>query len=106
MGEGTAIGLQGIGRATLVGTRMAGLAGAIYDVTLPVTGWTVALLVESLFRVDGTPREAVVPDVEVDLTVATGDDPVLDAGLRWLSAPSQPAATAASRGRSRQSESG
>ncbi len=81
MGEGTAIGLQGMGRGRVVGTRMAGLAGAIYDIVLPGTGWSVALPVEALYRVDGTPRELVEPDVHVDLAASPGEDPVLDAGL-------------------------
>ena len=92
MGEGTAIGLQGMGRATLVGTRMAGLAGAVYQIELPNSGWSVAFPVESLFHVDGTPRHHVVPDVELDLATATGPDPVLYAALAWLRRAPSPSA--------------
>lgn len=37
MGEGIAIGLDGMRRATVVGTRMAGLNGAVFDLQLPNT---------------------------------------------------------------------
>src|ERR1043166_4311353 len=43
MGEWMAIGRDGIHRAAVVGTRMAGLAGAIDDFTLPCTGVREAL---------------------------------------------------------------
>ena len=66
MGEGVAIGLDGMKRATVVGTRMAGLCGANYDTTLPHTGIAVRVPAERLYHVDGTPREAFVPPVLVD----------------------------------------
>lgn len=61
MGEGIAIGLDGMGRATVAGTPMAGLLGALYDFRLPRTGFTVRIPAERLYHVDGTPREAFVP---------------------------------------------
>ena len=41
MGEGVAIGLDGLGRATVFGTVMAGLQGATYSHTLEHTGISV-----------------------------------------------------------------
>ncbi len=62
MGEGLAIGMHAIG-ARVVGTRMAGLLGAIYDFPLPASGVVVKLPAERLSATDGTPREAFVPRV-------------------------------------------
>jgi C-terminal processing protease CtpA/Prc len=86
MGEGIAIGFDAMRRAKIVGTRMAGLEGATSTITLPHTRIGVTFPTERLFHVDGTPREAFVPPVLVDLTDPKhrGDDPILDAGLRAL----------------------
>ena len=87
MGEGIAIGMDGLKRATVVGTRMAGLLGATHQVTLPNSGIGVNVPAEKLFHVSGTPREEFVPTVTVDLMKAEnqkGGDPILDAGLKTL----------------------
>jgi len=72
MGEGLAIGLDGMSRATVVGTRMAGLRGALHEQTLPHTGIPVRIPAERLFHVDGTPREDFIPlplsDIPLRLT--------------------------------------
>jgi carboxyl-terminal processing protease len=60
MGEGLAIGFHAIG-ADVVGTRMAGLRGAVYDHRLGRTGLVLKLPTERLYAVDGTPRENFVP---------------------------------------------
>ena len=60
MGEGIAIAFDAIG-ARVEGDRMAGLKGAVYDLTLPFSGLVVKLPVERLYTVDGRPREAFVP---------------------------------------------
>jgi len=85
MAEGMAIGLDGMGRATVVGTRMAGLNGAVFDLELPNTRIRLAYAGEKLSHVDGTPREDFVPRVLVDLSdreVARLSDPILEVGLR------------------------
>ena len=66
MGEGTAIGLQAAAGATLVGTRMAGLRGAIEAVDLPCLRVALRFPAERLYTVKGEPRELVQPDVLVD----------------------------------------
>lgn len=76
MGEGVAIGLDGMGRATIVGTPMAGLQGAISERALPNTGIVARIPTERIMHVDGSPREAFVPPV----VVPSGSSP-LDAGL-------------------------
>ncbi|MEQ5788261.1 hypothetical protein J3454_10180 [Erythrobacter sp. NFXS35] len=60
MGEGLAIGLDAIG-ATIEGTRMAGLLGAIYDERLPNSQLVVKLPAERLYSPAGTPREEFDP---------------------------------------------
>ncbi|HEX2570498.1 MAG TPA: S41 family peptidase [Polyangia bacterium] len=86
MGEGMAIGLDGMRRATLVGTRMAGLRGAVVTHTLPRHHFGFTFPFERLRHLDGTPREQFVPPVLVDELTAPGGeaDPVLAAGLRVL----------------------
>jgi carboxyl-terminal processing protease len=63
MGEGAAIGLRAAAGAKLVGTRMAGLRGAIESFDLPCLGVSVRLPVERLYEVNGAPRENAIPDV-------------------------------------------
>ena len=60
MGEGLAIGMAATG-ARVCGTAMAGLRGAVYDVTLPRTGLLVKVPAERLSSVVGVPREAYRP---------------------------------------------
>lgn len=84
MGEGIAIGLDGMGRAKVVGTRMAGLNGAVFDLQLPNTGIRLNYAAEKLFHVNGTPREDFVPPVAVKLSGAGTDDVILAEGIRAL----------------------
>lgn len=64
MGEGLAIGFDAIG-ARVVGGRMAGLLGAIYDYRLEASGLVIKLPTERLNAVDGTPREDFRPRARV-----------------------------------------
>ncbi len=84
MGEGMAIGFDSMKRATVVGTRMAGLCGAIEQVKLPGSGIGVNFATERLYHLDGTPREKWKPPVFVDLATVTGDDPILERALQVL----------------------
>ena len=77
MGEGMAIGFDGMKRAAVVGTRMAGLCGATSDFVLPKSGIGVGFPTEKLFHLDDTPREKWLPPQFVDLAAAMGDDPIL-----------------------------
>jgi C-terminal processing protease CtpA/Prc len=65
MGEGIAIGFDGMKRAMIVGEEMAGLLGAIYSFTLPETNIGFSIPVEKLFHVNGSPREDFVPEFRV-----------------------------------------
>jgi carboxyl-terminal processing protease len=61
MGEGLAIGLKPAIDAPVLGRPMAGLLGALGELTLPDSGITVRIPVEQLFHVNGTPREQFLP---------------------------------------------
>jgi C-terminal processing protease CtpA/Prc len=85
MGEGLAIGFDATGAGTVVGTGMAGLAGATTRITLPRTGIGINLPAERLNHVDGTPREAFRPGVLVGVgQAAPPEDPFMAAALRVL----------------------
>lgn len=87
MGEGMAIGLDGMKRATIVGTQMAGLNGGIFNLELPQTKIGVSYAGERLNYINGTPREKFVPPVLVNLmdkSLRPFDDPILEIGYRRL----------------------
>ena len=98
MGEAMAIGLDGMHRAIVVGTPMAGLQGAVDDVTLPCSGISLGLPTARLLHLDGTPRERWVPPIvvnfetvaarrrlaAVDRTASSLPDLVLERGLAIL----------------------
>lgn len=73
MGEGMAIGLDGMKRARVIGSAMAGLAGSVEARRLPATGLELHLPVEQLFHIDGTPRHRWRPPVEMAPDDAEGD---------------------------------
>lgn len=84
MGEGMSIGLDAMRRATVVGTRMAGLNGAVFDLQLPNTKIKLNYAAEKLFHMDGTPREDFVPPVLVKLSDKKTGDVILEEGVRTL----------------------
>ena len=85
-GEALAAGLQSVARARLVGTRMAGLRGELREVKLPHSGIALRYPAQKTFHVDGTPREALRPDVFIDLAAPQGGpgDPILYQALKLL----------------------
>jgi carboxyl-terminal processing protease len=93
MGEGVAIGFDGVGRGTVVGGPMAQLLGATYRIELPNTKVGISLPAERLSHVDGTPREAFRAKAPVEQSARGGPDPVLDAGRAAVSG-TRPAETA------------
>jgi C-terminal processing protease CtpA/Prc len=87
MAEGMAIGLDGMKRAMVVGTRMAGLNGGIFNFELPNTKIGVNYAGERLNHLNGTPRENFVPPLFVNLLdkrFARARDPILEAGVNHL----------------------
>jgi C-terminal processing protease CtpA/Prc len=84
MGEGMAIGMDAMHRATVVGTPMAQLAGAVTDFHLTRTGIDIAFATEQLYHVDGTLRQNWQPAIRVAEPATAADDPVLTRGLTQL----------------------
>ena len=70
MAEGFPMGMRGIGRATIVGTRMMGLGAAVFTKTLKQTGVSFQFSVEPVYDVQDRPRWQMEPDV----SVGAGDD--------------------------------
>ena len=100
MGEGVAIGLDGMDRATVFGSTMAGLRGALYSHSLKHTGIQVRVPAERLYHVDGTPREAFVPPILVEAT-SLAEDAVLEEALHWLQGQLRPAVSEPRNGSTR-----
>jgi C-terminal processing protease CtpA/Prc len=63
MGEGIAIGFDGMKRAKIIGTKMAGLLGAIDGFVLQETKIGFQIPTERLYHVNGTARENFLPGV-------------------------------------------
>jgi C-terminal processing protease CtpA/Prc len=85
MGEGMAIGMDGMPWVSVVGTKMARLVGATSGIRLPNTGIGATFPTEKLFHIKGSPRENFVPPVHVDLLrQSTNDDKdiILQRGLK------------------------
>jgi carboxyl-terminal processing protease len=83
MGEGIAIGIDGMKRATVIGTQMAQLLGATEGMTLPNAKFQVRIPTERLYHVDGTPREAFRPQ-SPGASGTTKQDATLAAALTLL----------------------
>lgn len=78
--EGMAMGLSGLGRAVVVGTRMAGLGAAVHSITLRHSGLRVQISTEPVLDVRRRPRNEFRPDRRVDL--GGPGDPILEAGIQ------------------------
>ena len=65
MGEGIAIGFDGMKRAKIVGTKMAGLLGEIYSFKTPEIKIPFSFPCVKLQHIDGQPRENFTPTVLV-----------------------------------------
>lgn len=91
MGEGVAVGLAGMHRATVIGTPMAGLNGATYTRRVRFSGIPYNYPAERIYALDGTPRETFQPEILVPLAGATSPDPILDCALAVLHGAAQAA---------------
>lgn len=63
MGEGIAIGFDAMKRVTIVGTKMAGLLGAIDGFKLTNTKIGFQISTERLYHINGMPRENYQPEI-------------------------------------------
>lgn len=86
MGEGIVIGMDAATDAVTVGSNMGDLLGGLWNRDLPTSGARVDLGGESLFHVDGTPREDFVPQYPITPidTAPDGTDPGILAVLNIL----------------------
>lgn len=73
VGEGIVIGFDALSKTnpaseiTIMGTKLAGLNGAIYSYEMPNTKIGFSFPVEKLFHIDGTPRKSFTPPNFIDL---------------------------------------
>ncbi|MGC4040770.1 MAG: S41 family peptidase [Flavobacterium sp.] len=63
MGEGIAIGFDATKSATVIGTKMSGLLGAIDGFRLSETNIGFQFPTERLYHINGTPREDYIPAI-------------------------------------------
>lgn len=89
MGEGIAIGFHALGKAKIVGTKMAGLNGAINGFQTSNTKIPYSFPTEQLYHINGTPRETYTPENLIDWTnlkYKETDDPILTEGKNIINA--------------------
>ena len=82
MGEGLAIGFEGMDRAEVVGSEMERLAGEMEGFSFRNQRFGYRLSTAKLFHINGTPREKYVPTNYVKQTTINTDE-VLEKGM-WL----------------------
>ncbi len=89
MAEGVAMALSGIGRARVVGTRMAGLGAGVHRVRLPASGLEVQYSAEPIYQLNGRSRSDFLPEVVVRLEDApeAEQDPILTAAIAEAEVP-------------------
>ena len=74
MGEGLAIGFDGMERATVVGTEMARLAGEVNGFSIKHQSFGFQLPTAKLYHVNGQAREAFSPEAYVRQTTSEIDE--------------------------------
>lgn len=85
--EGITIGFDGMKRAEVIGTLMAGLNGAVYSFTMPNTKIGFNIPAERLYHINGTPRELYKPQIVVDMEhqkAFPADDLILNTAIDYL----------------------
>lgn len=83
--EGITIGFDGVKRATIIGTEMAQLNGAVYSYQMPNSRIGFSFPVEKLFHINGTPREKFKPSLLVNVKEEiNNEDLVLATALNFL----------------------
>ncbi|MFY0592240.1 S41 family peptidase [Roseivirga sp.] len=74
MGEGLAIGFEGMERGVVMGSEMRRLAGEVFDLGLKHQGFGYKLTTTKLDHVNGTPREKYIPTHYVKQTTIKQDE--------------------------------
>ncbi len=83
MGEGLAIGFEGMGRGQIVGTAMHRLAGAIYSFSYKHRDYNYRISREKLYHINGTPREKYVPKHKIVQTT-NSEDVFMETALKLM----------------------
>jgi carboxyl-terminal processing protease len=84
MGEGLAIGFDGLRRAEIVGTEMKRLAGgSTNDFHLKNENLNYKLMTEKIFHLNGTPREKYIPENYMSQST-TEKDKTLEKGIKLI----------------------
>lgn len=83
MGEGLAIGFEGMKRAQIVGSEMRRLAGEVYDFGIKNQKYGYKLSTAKLFHINGTIREEYIPTNYVRQTT-TEKDETLEKGIELI----------------------
>jgi len=83
MGEGLAIGFEGMERAEIIGTEMQQLAGAIYNFSFKNQKFGFQLSTEKLFHINGKLREKYVPTNYVKQT-QINEDEIMKKGIEII----------------------
>jgi carboxyl-terminal processing protease len=83
MGEGLAIGFEGMERAEIVGSEMRRLAGEVYDFGFKHQRYGYKLSTAKLYHVNGTIREKYIPTNYVKKTT-TEKDETLEKGIELI----------------------
>ena len=87
MGEGMTVGLDAMARATVMGDRMAGLAGGTEGLRLPEMDISLFIPTYGLNHLDGTKRHEWAPDIVRTADFGDGEDLLLKAAHARLAQP-------------------
>ncbi|MBS1527603.1 MAG: peptidase [Bacteroidetes bacterium] len=83
--EGITIAFDGMKRATVIGTQMARLNGAVDGFEMPNTKIGFSIATERLYHVNGQPREFYNPAIAVDVRAQNaGNDVILQTAINYL----------------------
>ncbi len=83
MGEGIAIGFEGMERATIMGTEMERLAGEVNNFSFQNQKFGYQLSTAKLFHIDGTPREQYIPKHYIQQSTIKKDE-TLQKGIELI----------------------
>ncbi|WP_276090390.1 S41 family peptidase [Pedobacter sp. JY14-1] len=85
--EGITIAFDGMKRATVIGTELARLNGAVESFRMPGTKIGFNISTERLYHINGTARECYQPAIKVSMANQhPGDDPILAKAIDFLKA--------------------
>ncbi|WP_340202456.1 S41 family peptidase [Ascidiimonas sp. W6] len=83
MGEGLAIGFEGMKRGPVVGTKMRRLAGEVYDFSFKHQRYKYKIATTKLFHLNGTLREDYIPTHYIKQTTTQRDE-ILEKAIKLI----------------------